>query len=328
MTWAHPYVLLLLPILAAGAWLLWRGKAAPEAVVRFSALTLVTGSGRGGVSTPTPRIRALRLLALALLVLALARPQTGISQEQEDQRGIDIMLCLDTSYSMMAEDFRPNRLGVAKDVVRRFVQGRPNDRIGLVVFAGDAFSICPLTLDHRALLEFLDQVTQKTVGTDGTAMGNALATCVNRLSASTSPSKIVVLITDGRNNTGEVAPLAAAELAKARGIRIYTIGVGVQSSAPLPIRDDFGMIRYVRLEDSIDEEGLLEIASATGGKFFRATDNRGLEAIFSQIDRLEKAPLPATRLSRVDRYGVFLWPALGLILLEVLLGSTLWRQIP
>jgi Ca-activated chloride channel family protein len=273
---------------------------------------------------------ALRVLGLALLVLAFARPQTGRHEEEALTEGIDIVLAVDISGSMRTEDFKPkNRLVVAKDVVAQFVRGRRNDLLGLVVFAANAYTRCPLTLDYGVLLDLLSQVDIAAREEDGTAIGMGLATAVARLKDAKGKSKVIILLTDGRNNHGQIDPLSGARLAQAIGIKVYTIGVGTEGEAPYPIDDPILGRRYINVQADIDEETLQQIAGATGGRYFRATDARALREIFTTIDRMERTEIKVRGYTRhTERFAWFLYPGALLILVELVLSSTLLRRIP
>jgi len=271
----------------------------------------------------------LRGLALSLMVVALARPQAGRKGEEILTKGIDIILAIDVSTSMKAEDFKPNnRLWVAREVAKDFIRGRKNDRIGLVVFAGKSFTQCPLTLDYGVLLNFLDQVKIGMVE-DGTAIGMGLATAINRLRDSKAKSKVIILLTDGRNNRGEIDPLTAAKAAQALGIKVYTIGAGRRGSALYPIEDPLFGKRYVRLPVDIDEKTLTEVATTTGGRYFRATDAQKLAEIYKEISRMEKTKIKVREyMEYSERFGRLLLPALLLLMVEIGLANTRFRKIP
>ena len=271
----------------------------------------------------------LRALTLAILVVTLARPLFGEREELVVSEGIDIVLALDISGSMRAEDFQPdNRLHVAKEVARRFIEGRKGDRIGLVVFAVGAYTQCPLTTDHSVLLSMLDAVDFGDIR-DGTAIGLAIATATNRLREADSPSRVMVLLTDGRNNAGSVDPVTAARLAKAVGVRIHTIAAGSLGDAPFPIDDPLLGRRYVRVPVQIDEETLRKVAEITGGTSFRATDAGALAAIYEQIDAMEKTRVETKTYVDYSEFGAsLLLPALALLLLELLLGAGPLRKLP
>ncbi len=314
-------LLLLLPAVAAvvaGGWFSRRRQRG----VPLAGLALVAS-----VLPATWRTRAraglmgLRLLALAALVVAVARPQSVATAERVSSSGIDIVLALDTSGSMRAEDFQPdNRLQVAKRVIRDFIRERRSDRIGLVVFAGESFTQCPLTLDYPMLETLLAQVDFGILG-DGTAIGTAIANGVNRLADSKARSRILILLTDGENNAGPIDPITAAGLAASRGVRVYTIGVGKEGMVRMPVQTPFG-VRYQRIESHIDEAVLKGIAKETGGRYFRADAPDTLRKIFATIDRLEKSEVAV---KQYHRYGeLFPWPvgvALGLLLIETLLRA-------
>jgi Ca-activated chloride channel family protein len=273
---------------------------------------------------------ALRVAGLALLVVAFARPQSGQREEEVLTEGIDIVLSVDVSGSMRTEDFRPkNRLEVAKDVVAQFVRGRRHDLLGLVVFAANAYTRCPLTLDYGVLLDLLRRVDIAPREEDGTAIGMGLATAAARLKDARGKSKVIVLLTDGRNNRGEIDPLSGARLAQALGIKVYTIGVGTEGKAPYPIDDPILGRRYIEVEADIDETTLQEIARATGGQYFRAVDSRSLRAIFDRIDAMERSEIRVRGYTRYSElFPYFLYPGALLVLAELLLGSTVLRRIP
>lgn len=274
----------------------------------------------------------LRCLAIALFVMALARPQSSTKASEVLTEGIDIILCLDTSGSMQALDFkweneRQNRLQVVKKVVSDFIKGRKNDRIGMVVFGEEAFTQCPLTLDYGVLLSFLDQVEIGMAG-DSTAIGSALGTCIKRLKELKSKSKVVILLTDGRNNAGRVSPETAAEIAKTFNIKTYTIGVGTEGEVPFLVDTIFGK-KYVYQRVDLDEVTLKEIANITGGKYFKATNTKALEEIYNQIDKLEKTKVEVKEYMEYEElFGWFLLPGLACILLEIVLAHTRFRKIP
>jgi len=272
----------------------------------------------------------LRYVALALLIIALARPQAGKNIEEITNSGIDIMIILDTSSSMKALDFQPkNRFEAARDVAKDFVQSRPHDRIGIVVFGGMAYTQCPLTIDHEALLNFLDQSQVDMTEVDGTAIGSAIATATNRIKNTPGKSKIMILLTDGRNNRGEIDPMTAAQAAAALDIKIYTIGAGAPGGAMYPVDTPFGR-QLVRLPDNdLDEDMLAKIAEVTNGRYFRATDTRSLQDIFHQIDSLEKTDIKALKhTSYTEKFHIYLWLAAILLALELALRYTWLRTLP
>jgi len=268
-----------------------------------------------------------RLLAFILLTVALARPQSTSKGENVNTEGIDIVLATDISGSMLAEDFHPNRIEAAKRVATEFIDGRPNDRIGLVIFSGESFTQCPLTLDHSVVKTLLSQVKSGMIE-DGTAIGMGLATAISRLQESKAKSRVIILLTDGVNNMGSIDPLTAAGIAQTFGIRVYTIGVGAMGNAPYPVQTPFG-IQYQTIPAEIDEALLQKIADQTGGKYFRATDNRTLKTIYEEIDRLEKTKIEVTQFQhhKEEFYGAAMFAGLFL-LLEVSLSQTLFRKIP
>ena len=247
-----------------------------------------------------------RVIAVTLLIFILARPQAVSSYQDVSTEGIDIMLTLDISGSMLARDFRPNRLEASKDVATEFISGRPYDRIGLVVFSGESFTQCPITTDHAVLINLMREV-QSGMIEDGTAIGNGLATAINRLKDSPGKSKVIILLTDGVNNRGEIAPITAADIAKTYNIRVYTIGVGTQGMAPYPVQTPFG-IQYQDMPVEIDEAILKDIAQQTGGKYFRATDNNKLQEVYKEIDQLEKSKIAVRQYT--TREEMYLIPAI------------------
>lgn len=270
----------------------------------------------------------LRVLAFATLVVAVMRPQKADDYSSSTAEGIDIVMALDISGSMLARDFKPDRFGAAKDISSRFILGRPYDRVGLVVFAGEAFTQSPLTTDHNSLVSMLANVQMGLID-DGTAIGNGLGVAVNRLRDSQSPSKVIVLLTDGVNNSGQVDPESAADLAKEYGIRVYTVGVGTEGVAPFPAVDMWGdvVLQYAKVE--IDEKLLQSIADKSGGKYFRATDNAKLEQIYAEINRLEKGKVDIERYTSYhDEFTPWLIAALCLIVLEMLFRYLIFRRLP
>ncbi len=274
----------------------------------------------------------LRVLAFVFLVVALARPQTRNSWSNKSVEGIDIMLAMDVSTSMLAEDLKPNRIEAAKQVAAEFISGRPNDNIGLSIFAGEAFTQCPMTTDHSSLLNLLQNVRTDLAARgmiqDGTAIGMGLANAVSRLKASKAKSKVVILLTDGSNNMGDLSPMTSAEIARSLGIRVYTIGVGTNKVAPYPM-PVAGGVQYVNMPVEIDTKTLSDIAAATDGDFYRATNTSELHSIYKEIDQLEKSKLNVTRFSkRHDAYQPFAMAAAMLLLLELLLRITIFRRIP
>lgn len=270
---------------------------------------------------------ALEVLAVVFLVFALSRPQSSNNWQTYTSEGIDIVLALDISSSMLARDFTPDRLEAAKEVATKFILERPQDKIGLVIFAGESFTQCPLTTDQAVLVNLLREIKSGVIE-DGTAIGLGLANAVNRLKDSPGKSKVVILLTDGVNNRGAIAPATAAELAKTYGVRVYTIGVGSYGEAPYPVQTPFG-VQMQKLPVEIDEEGLQQIAALTGGKYFRATDNNKLKQIYQEIDQLEKSKIEVKHFSKKDeQYFIFGLVGMCLLILQVLLRYTLLRKIP
>lgn len=270
----------------------------------------------------------LRIAAFALMVVALARPQAVEEQSKINAEGIDIMLAIDISGSMLARDFQPDRLTAAKEVAGSFISDRQGDRIGLAVFAGEAFTQSPLTTDKSTLQTLLARIRSGVIE-DGTAIGNGLATALNRLRESDSKSKVVILLTDGVNNRGEIAPLMAADIAADMGIKVYTIGVGKRGKAPYPAIDMFGNMTYQMMDVEIDEKTLSEIASRTGGKYFRATDKQKLKAIYDEINQMEKSKVEITDLTIYHEQWVpLVLLALVLLLVEFLFSQIILKRIP
>ena len=275
---------------------------------------------------------ALRLLTFVMIVLVLARPQTTDNWQNTEIEGIDIMLAVDVSTSMLAEDLKPNRLEAAKIVASEFINGRPNDNIGLTIFAGETFTQCPLTTDHAVLLNLFQSIkgdiAQRGLIEDGTAIGMGIANAVSRLKDSMAKSKVIILLTDGSNNRGDISPLTAAEIAKQFGIRVYTIGVGTNGTAPYPMPTYSG-VQYIDVKVEIDEQTLTQIAATTNGNYFRATSNSKLKEVYAEIDKLEKTKLNVKEFSkRHEAYAKFGVIALLSILLELLLRNTVLKKIP
>jgi Ca-activated chloride channel family protein len=269
---------------------------------------------------------ALRTIAVAVLIIVLARPQKTDKFQNVTTEGIDIMLALDISGSMLARDFKPDRLEASKNVATEFISGRPYDRLGLVVFSGESFTQCPLTTDHAVLINLLREI-QSGMIEDGTAIGNGLATAINRIKDSEAKSKVIILLTDGVNNRGEIAPSTAADIAKTYGIRVYTIGVGTRGTAPYPVQTPFG-VQYQNMPVEIDEAILKDIASKTGGNYFRATDNDKLVQVYSEIDKLEKSKIDVHQFTRKEEK--FLIPAIIaflMIALEAIARVTLLKNL-
>jgi len=270
---------------------------------------------------------AFRVLSIVFVIAVLARPQSSNSFRDEKVEGIDIMMALDISGSMMAEDFKPNRLEAAKEVASEFIKGRDNDKIGLVIYAAESFTQCPLTTDHNVLQNLFKDIKLGLLE-DGTAIGMGLATAVQRIKDSEATSKVIILLTDGMNNRGEIAPMTAAEIAKTFGVRVYTIGVGTIGMAPMPIQTVFGR-EYQEVEVKIDEALLENIANMTGGKYFRATDKQKLNEIYAEIDQLEKTRFEVREYTkRKEEYMWFAALAGLFLLMEIFLRSTVFRNLP
>ncbi len=321
---AFLWLLLLLPLLTA--WYIWRQNRL-SASLRHSSLAPLSDLPTG----MRVRLRhipfVLRMLALGLLIVAFARPQSSARGEKVYREGIDITIVLDISGSMLAEDFRPNRLEAAKKVGEDFILARVSDRIGLVIFAGESFTQCPLTTDYSVLVDLLRKVETGYLQ-DGTAIGEGIANAVNRMKDSKSKSKVMILLTDGVNNMGSIDPATAADIAQTFGIRIYTIGVGTRGTAPYPFKTPFG-IQYQPVPVEIDEEMLTQVAQITDGKYFRATGNRRLKEIYEEIDKLERTKIEVTEFHRyTELFYDYVLAALALLLLEFALTSFVFRKIP
>ena len=325
------YLLLLLLIIPYLIWyVMYRKKAEPT--MRMSDTYAFRYAPRSWKVTLMPLSMLLRILAFTMTVLVLARPQTQNSWSNRSVEGIDIMLAMDVSTSMLAEDLRPNRIEAAKQVASEFIVGRPNDNIGLSIFAGEAFTQCPMTTDHASLLSLLQNVRTDIAARglieDGTAIGMGLANAVSRLKESKAKSKVVILLTDGSNNRGDISPMTAAEIAKSLGIRVYTIGVGTNNVAPYPM-PVAGGVQYVNIPVEIDTKTLSEIAVATEGDFYHATNTKELRNIYKEIDQLEKSKLNVKTFSkRYEAYQPFALVAVIALLLEILLRITIFRRIP
>jgi Ca-activated chloride channel homolog len=320
------FLFLLLLIPALSVWYYFRQKYR-ESDVRFSSLTPFSEV----LSTRKERARhlpfILRMAALTLLILALARPQSTSHGENVYSEGIDIVLALDISGSMLAEDFHPNRIEAAKAVAQEFINGRTNDRIGLVIFSSESFTQCPLTVDYAVLKNLLKPVKPGMIE-DGTAIGLGIANAVNRLKDSKSKSKVIILLTDGVNNRGEIDPTTAAQIAASYGIRVYTVGMGTIGEAPYPAQTPFG-IRYQMMPVDLDENALTKIAEITDGKYFRATDNATLEKIYKEIDRLEKTRIEVRSYRRfTELFYSYVGLALFLLMVDVGISKTWLRKLP
>jgi Ca-activated chloride channel family protein len=327
----HPWVLgflLLLPLLA-----IWQGRWGRPVAVRMPSTADARSIGAQPRSKFGGLLMFLGLLSFALLIIALARPRHGKGSSDIESSGIDIILTIDVSGSMEAMDFKlagkpVNRLAAVKDVVEKFIAQRPNDRLGMVAFAGRPYLVSPLTLDHDWLSKRLADVKMGQVE-DGTAIGSAIAASVGHLKNSDAKSRIVIMLTDGVNNAGAVNPLTAGEAAKALGIKVYTIGAGTRGEAPVPVTDAFGRTRFQTMKVEIDEEMLKEVASATGAQSYRATDTDSLESIYESINQLETTTRKLKKFQQYDElYLYFLVPGLALILLELFLKQTRFRRLP
>lgn len=327
MTFAYPellWLLILLPLMAA--WYILQARKT-SATMTISSLKPFEGGRRGLRVYLRHSLPILRALSVGFLIIALARPQNTNSWQKDSIEGIDIMLAMDVSGSMQAMDFKPNRLEAAKDVAISFINNRPNDNIGMVTFAGESFTQCPLTTDHAVLLNMVQDL-QMGVLDDGTAIGMGLATAVNRLKDSKAKSRVVILLTDGSNNMGDITPRMAADIAKTFGIRVYTVGVGTRGEAPFPIQTEFG-VRIQNVPVDIDEPTLDGIAEVSGGKYFRAVDNKTLDEIYKEIDKLEKTRLMTKSFKAYEeKYFVYALIAFLLLLTEFLLRNTLLRSNP
>ncbi len=327
VTFLHPhffYLLGLIPVLVV--WYIFRQRKNSPAI-SLPSLAVFDGY------RPTLRQRlihapfALRLLCLVFLIIALARPQSSSQGKNFSSEGIDIIISFDVSGSMLAEDFKPNRIEAAKRVAMDFIDGRPSDRIGLVIFGGESFTQCPLTTDHAVLKNLLSAVRNDML-VDGTALGEGLATAITRIKDSKAKSKVIILMTDGVNNAGSVAPLTAAEIAEAFHVRVYTIGVGTMGTAPYPFKTPYGT-QYQQIEVQIDESTMQQIAESTGGKYFRATNNNKLKNIYQEIDRMEKTKTSVTEFShKSEEYLLYALIAAAFLALEVVLRYSVFKSLP
>lgn len=332
MAFAHPYFFLLLLLLPVAAWL--KGRRGRPAAFVYSSVKLVAGLGNARRSRAGALLAALRWLTLAVFIVALAQPRLSRSTTQVKASGIDIVCALDLSGSMISEDFvvngeRVNRVNMAKSVLTTFIEHRPDDRIGLVVFAAQAFIATPLTLDHDYLLENLARLEIGSINSDATAIGDAITTALNLLREVKSKSKIIILATDGQNNSGNVDPLLAAQAAQALGVKIYTVGIGEQGSAPMPVFMGGQKVGYQNVPVDVDEATLQKIADETGGRYYRADNADKFRQIYSEIDKLEKTEAVVSKFTEYRE----LFPGLvaggfGLLLLELILAQTIFRRLP
>ena len=327
MFFEYPYLLylLFLPLLLLGLYL-YRELKGRRPAVEVASLQPWAASGRGVLAYLRHLPFALRLCALCLIIVAIARPRSSTEMERVDSEGIDIVLAMDVSTSMLARDFKPDRINAAKDIAVEFIAQRPSDRMGIVVFAGESFTQCPLTTDRATLINLMKDV-QTDLIEDGTAIGNGLATAVSRLSTSDAPSRVIILLTDGVNNSGEITPLTAAQIAQTYGVRVYTIGIGANGVAPYPVVTPWG-IETKNMKVELDEDLLKQIATSTGGRYFRATDNTKLAEIYAEINQMEKAKVS------IDSFPVYkelfakyaLW-ALACLLVSVFIQLII-RRLP
>lgn len=333
MTLAHPYLLLLLAALPVVAW--WKARRGQQAAFLYSSTQLVTGVAEISRWSPGRILSLLRWAALVLFIFGIARPQFVESETTIRASGVDIVAAVDLSGSMAAEDRgftlrgeQVNRLEVAKDVLKKFVQKRPSDRIGLVAFAGRAYIAAPLTLDHDFLIQNIDRLSLGLIE-DGTAIGSGLSAALNRLQEVKSRSKIVILMTDGQNNAGKVPPLTAAEAAQALNVKVYTIGVGTRGMGRMPVPDRFGRKVTKNVPVDIDEKTLTAMADKTAGKYYRADSADTLRKIYDEIDKLERTEVETKKYVQVKE--LFAWaviPGLALLVAEILLANTVWRKLP
>jgi len=326
MTFHSPaYLFLLLLLIPVIGWYIWRLRNA-QATLRISDTSELARQPKSLRVWLIHVPFVLRVLTVTLLSIALARPQLSNRWQSQSTEGIDIMMALDVSGTMLAEDLKPNRLEAAKEVATDFVINRPNDNIGLVVFAGESFTQCPLTTDHAVLVNLFQSVKFGLIE-DGTAIGLGLANCVNRMKDSPTKSKVIILLTDGSNNRGDITPQTAAEIAKTFGIRVYAVGVGSHGQARVPVQTPYGT-QYMMMDSEFDEVTLRNIAQTTGGEYFRATDNKSLRRIYEQIDQLEKSKIRVREYSkRYENFMPFLYAALICLLLDILIRHFVLRTI-
>ena len=316
--------LIIIPLLVL--WYIFAGRK-HQAYVKFSDTGFFKGMPRSWRIYARHILFVIDMCALALLIIALARPQSSSKNQKINVEGIDIVLTVDLSSSMLAQDLKPDRLEAAKDISAEFVKGRPEDRMGLVVFASETFTQVPLTTDHGMLLNMMKDLKCGMLE-DGTAIGDGLASSVSRLKDSDAISKVVILLTDGDNNAGSIDPATAAEMAKLFGIRVYTIGVGTRGTAPYPVQTPFGGIQYQQIQVTINEPLLQQIADETGGKYFRATSNEKLQQIYEEIDQLERSKIEINEFTRVhEEFLPFVMLGLALLLLGFILKNTVFRTL-
>jgi len=339
LTFAQPWLLLLLLALPLFAYL--RGQRGPAAALVFSSTAVLRGLGKASTSRVGRILRALAFISLAFFIVALARPRLGKSLTQVEASGIDIMLVIDVSGSMLIKDFtiggdQATRIDAVREVTRKFIEGRPNDRIGLIAFAGRPYVVSPMTLDHGWLLQNLDRLKVGLVE-DGTAIGSGMAAGASRLNDKKSKSRVLVLLTDGENNAGKIPPITAAEAVKALGIRLYAIGAGINGIAPAPVPDRrggfltdlSGNLMYQNQPVQFNEAGLKEVARVSDGQFFRATDTRSLERIYGDIDKMEKSTVSMRKYQEYrDLFPQCIMAGCGLLVAQLLLAQTLWKKLP
>jgi Ca-activated chloride channel family protein len=318
------YLLLIIPLLIV--WYIFKNNKS-FAEIQFSSFSPFKNVKKTFKQRMYHLLFVLRLLVISLLIIVLARPQSSLSKRNVSIEGIDIVLAYDISSSMLAEDFKPNRLEAGRDVGLQFINGRPNDRIGLVIFSGEAFTQCPLTSDHGVLKSLFLSVKTGIIE-DGTALGDGLATAVSRIKDSKAISKVIILMTDGVSNMGSVDPLSAADIAKLFGVRVYTIGIGTTGVAPYPFKTPFG-IQYQNMEVKIDEALLKQISKITNGNYYRATSKSKLENIFKEIDKLEKSKIDVTEFhKKSEEFLYFILLAAFLLIVEIIVRYTIYRTIP
>ena len=339
LTFQYPWVLLLLLALPVLAYL--RGQRGPAAALIFSSTTVLRGLGKSSKSRVGQFLRAMLFLSLAMFIVALARPRMGKTLTQVEASGIDIMLVLDVSGSMLIKDFtvggdQATRVDAVREVTRKFIENRPNDRIGLIAFAGRPYVVSPMTLDHDWLIQNLDRLKVGLVE-DGTAIGSGMAAGASRLNDKKSKSRVLIVLTDGENNAGKVPPNTAAEAVKALGIRLYAIGAGINGVAPAPVPDRrggfltdlSGNILYQNQPVHFNEAGLKEVARIADGKFFRATDTESLEQIYRDIDKMEKSTVSVKKFQQYrELFPACIMAGAGVLVAQVLLSQTLWRKLP
>jgi Ca-activated chloride channel family protein len=326
ITFAHPLFFGLLLLIPFMVWWYTKGKKSDNPSLRLTSLGGLSPAMAGGRARFRPVLFVLRIICLVALIVAMARPQSSNTTENIESEGIDMVLSMDVSGSMLAEDFHPNRIEAAKNVALKFVDQRPGDRIGLVIFSGESFTMCPITIDHNVLKEQISQI-QNGMVTDGTSIGMGLATAVDRLRNAKGKSRVIILMTDGVNNMGLIDPLTALEIAKAYKVRVYTIGIGTMGQAVMPVKTPYGVQKQM-VPVEIDEKLLRQIATQTGGKYFRATGNKTLETIYDDIDKLEKTRVDITSYKHyAELFFPFAMIAVIALALEMLLRYTVFKSI-